>query len=128
MAMGRIALIAAGAVSAALIGAGASVVHGPRMVARLDRAAQGALGRSGITGVRIDFTDNFGWLTRYPRLSGERLDDATRARAKTAVAEVPGIGVEDVMPLWLEIELSLLMTYSAAVGFGRLLWGRARRP
>lgn len=87
------AVIGAGALCAALIGVGASVVAAPRLVARLDQAARAALDRSGGSSVAISFGDRFGWLTRHPTLSGgDRLDDATRTRAAEAVAAIPGIG------------------------------------
>jgi OOP family OmpA-OmpF porin len=88
-----IGLICAGAVCVALIGAGAAVVHAPRLVARLDHAARAALDRSGGNSVRVSFTDRNGWLTRHPTLSGgDALDDATRIRAADAVAGIAGIG------------------------------------
>ena len=93
MAGNRIALICAGAVSVAVIGAGAAVVHGPRLVGRLDRAARGALDQAGGSSVQANFTDGHGWLTRHPTLSGgDGLDDAARIRAAAAVAALPGVG------------------------------------
>ncbi len=89
----QIALIGAGAMCTALIGAGASVAHAPRLAAGLDRAARVALDRAGGGSVRAGFTDRYGWLTRHPVLSGgDGLDDATRTRAAEAVAAIPGIG------------------------------------
>ena len=86
-------MICAGAVSVAVIGAGASVVHAPRVVARLDHAARWELDRAGGSSVRASFADRHGWLTRHPTLSGgDRLDDAARIRAAAAVAAIPGVG------------------------------------
>lgn len=90
---GGLALVGAGALCVALIGAGASISHTPRLVAGLDHAARAALDQAGGSSVRISFTDGYGWLTRHPVLSGgDRLDDAARTRAAEAVAAVPGIG------------------------------------
>jgi OOP family OmpA-OmpF porin len=89
----RGALVLAGAVCAALIGAGAAVVHGPRLTARLAHASRQALDRAGAGSVLVSFTDGNGWLTRHPTLSGgQALDDAARIRAADAVAAVPGVG------------------------------------
>ncbi len=88
-----VALILAGAVCVAVIGAAASVAHAPRIVAGLDHAARAALDRAGGGSVRVSFTDRYGWLTRHPSLSGgDGLDDATRSHAADAVAAIPGIG------------------------------------
>ena len=88
-----LALIGAGALCVALIGVGAAIGHGSRLVAGLDHAARAALDRSGGNSIRISFRDRFGWLTRHPTLSGgDDLDDATRTRAAEAVAAIAGVG------------------------------------
>lgn len=67
-------------------------VSGPPLIAELHRQAAIARDASGGAGIKMSFTDEFGWLTRSPVLSGGKgLDDATRSRAAQAIAAVPGI-------------------------------------
>lgn len=67
--------------------------NGPNFVAKLERDALKARDAAGGQSVGLTFTSAEGWLTRHPFLSGgEGLDDETRTRVATAVADVPGIG------------------------------------
>lgn len=89
----RFVLMLAGGFAVAVIAFGATMAHGPGIVARLERQAEAARDKAGGHGVAIRFTTPQGWLTRHPVLSGgTRLDAATRARVAAAIAGVPGVG------------------------------------
>jgi OOP family OmpA-OmpF porin len=89
----RIALVFAGAAATAVIAFGAMLAHGPALVAGIERQANAARDAAGGYGIVARFTTDEGWLTRHPMLSGgDRLEDATRARAAVAIAAAPGVG------------------------------------
>ena len=66
---------------------------GAAMIVSLQDAARRTLIAPGAPQLRARFTEEHGWLTRHPTLSGgEGLDDATRAAAAAAIAALPGVG------------------------------------
>lgn len=74
----------------ALVGAS---LTGPRIASALSTRAAQAIAEAGAAPVRARFVSPNGWPSRHPLLSGgERLDEATRARAARAVAAIPGVG------------------------------------
>jgi OOP family OmpA-OmpF porin len=74
----------------ALIGAS---LTGPGMASALSSRAAQAIADAGAAPVRARFVSANGWSSRHPLLSGgERLDEATRARAARAIAAIPGVG------------------------------------
>ncbi|MEO6389285.1 MAG: OmpA family protein [Croceibacterium sp.] len=92
-------IILAGTLAVAALAAIAGSVTGPRMAAKLQAQSAIAIARAHAQPVRASFSSINGWPTRHPVLSGgEKLDEATRARAAQAVASVPGVaGV-----MWLD--------------------------
>lgn len=89
----RLALVLAGAAATAAIGFGSLFAHGPEFVAELERTAAAARDAAGGRGIAISFRSAQGSLTRHAVLSGGGgLDEATRARAASAIAAVPGVG------------------------------------
>lgn len=88
-----LALILAGAAATAVISFGATMAHGPRLIAGLEQRAQAAIAQAGGAGVTISFSNNQGWMTRHPQLAGgNHLADGIRTRVAEAVAAVPGMG------------------------------------
>lgn len=86
-------LILAGALATIVLGAASQIAQGPALVAKLDSAAEAALGGAGASGVTARFRTGEGWVTRHPTLSGgDTLDDAIRVRAAEAVSAIPGVG------------------------------------
>lgn len=84
-------LLGAGLV--ALIGYAGGSVSGEIMAERLASESEAALAEAATPEVHAEFTNRFGAPTRHPLLSGgEKLDEASRARAARTVADIPGVG------------------------------------
>lgn len=89
----RTPLILAGALATAVIALASAIAHGPSFVERLSDEAAAARDRAGGQGIAMNFITFRGWLTRHPTLSGgDGMNDATRVRVATAIAQVPGVG------------------------------------
>ena len=83
----------AGAVLVATAGYLGGRPYAQGFVAQKSPLVAQALARSGATGVEARFVNRIGAIVRHPVLhGGEDLDEATRAEAARAAAEVPGIG------------------------------------
>ena len=85
-----ITLVLVGGLITAVLALASTVARGPQLIAGMEQGAEAALAG---TGVRADFRDRNGWLTRHPTLiGGSELSDTARARAAAAVAALPGVG------------------------------------
>lgn len=88
----RASLIVAGAALCLVMSFAVTRARGDVFVVDLERQANAARDMAGGKGVRIVFTDRYGWLTRHPVLSGGNdLPAETRKRVAAAIAAVPGI-------------------------------------
>ncbi len=86
-------LVLAGGLAACALGAAAGQGAGAALVAPLQTRATQALAQQGARGVLAHFTDEHGWYTRHPLLTGgERLSDAARVRVGSAVEQAIGTG------------------------------------
>ncbi len=82
-------LFLSGALTCAVLAMGSSMAHGAKFIALLEARTDAVLEGT----ITARFRTAHGWLTRHPVLSGgDALDDSSRARAATAVAELPGVG------------------------------------
>lgn len=86
-------VIAIGALLVSIVALIGASLTAPRFASGLASRAARAIAAAGASPVRATFVSPNGWASRHPLLSGgERLDEATRARAARAVAAIPGVG------------------------------------
>lgn len=85
-----LSLFLAGLATCSLLACASELAHGRQLVERMQRASARVLAG---TGVRADFIDRNGWLTRHPLLAGGTgLATDRRIALAARIARLPGIG------------------------------------